>query len=407
MLNVPRFLRAPDFEKIEDNQIAVILSKIFYALLSAYIILFIARIAVKDWKETALLATGLSLIALAFSLLQLKRLRAAVLTLALVLLAQITIIAVMGQGIRDLAVVGFPSILIVSSLIMKRMDYLIMVWLTLLCLVLISVGPLAGVYRPLPPPPPNLADFFIVATITALAALMSHFLTANMRMNLRIAHEELRERKKTGQNLKRSLHEKELLLKEIHHRVKNNLTVIKSLLSLQKNQIQTPEQAIAAFTDMENRVLSIAQVHQQLYKSDDFNQISMKSYISTMTQNLKSIIAPRAGITFTHEIEDVELSIDLAVPCGIIINELITNALKHAFPGTDKGTITIGFCCLGSGSCQLKVTDNGVGLPGGITLNNPNSLGLKLVTILTEQLKGSIEVASDKGAAFIVTFPVA
>lgn len=406
LLNVPPFLRSPEFENVEDNQIAVILSKIFYALLTAYIILFAARIAVHDWKETALLAVGLSLVALAFSFLQLKKLRASVFTLALVLLGQITLIAVMGQGVRDLAVVGFPSILIVTSLIMKKMDYIVMVWLTLCCIVLVTIGPLLGIYSPLAPPQPTIADFFIVATITALAALMSYLLAENMRLNLLMAYNELKERKKAGKELEQSLHEKELLLKEIHHRVKNNLTVIKSLLSLQKNRIENREQALAAFTDMENRVLSIAQVHQQLYKSDDFNQISMKSYITTMTHNLKSIIAPSAGISFTHNIEDVQLSIDLAVPCGIIINELITNALKHAFPNADTGAITIGFHCPDSKSCQLTVSDNGIGLPGGITMTNPNSLGLKLVTILTEQLKGSISIGADQGTSFTVTFPM-
>ena len=405
-LTIPRFLRPPQFENTEENQIAIILSKIFYALLTGYLVLFITRFAVQDMKEVLLLFIGLLLITSSFLLLQRKKLRASVLTLTLILLGQITLIAVTGQGIRDLAVAGYPSIIIVNSLLMNRRDYSIMVILAVICIFLVSVGPLLGVYQPLLPPGPYVGDFFVVMTITAMAALMSFLLARNMHNNLQIAHDELTERKKTGTYLKNSLQEKEILLKEIHHRVKNNLTVIKSLLSLQKSRITSKAQAIAAFADMENRLLSIAQVHEQLYKSDDFNKIAMKTYITAMTRNLKSIIAPSRDISFDLDVENIQLSIETAVPCGIIINELVTNALKHAFIGREKGEISITFNKSEVDTCSLVFADNGVGLPETVAMDDPDSLGLKLVTILTAQIKGTMKVTSDRGATFEIRFPL-
>jgi two-component sensor histidine kinase len=193
------------------------------------------------------------------------------------------------------------------------------------------------------------------------------------------------------------------MLKEIHHRVKNNLQVISSLLNLQSAQEQNPA-ILAALKESQGRVRSMALVHEELYRSSDLADIAMDSYIRKLTANLFfAYQSTPTRITLDIKARDVYLPVDSAVPCGLIINELVSNSLKHAFKQRDKGLISISFHHDGAVHV-LVVSDDGVGLPKDLDIENTESLGLQLVSTLTKQLRGTIEVTRTKGTSFSLSF---
>ncbi|MCK5148266.1 HAMP domain-containing protein [bacterium] len=214
------------------------------------------------------------------------------------------------------------------------------------------------------------------------------------------------ERDKAEEHIKQDLKEKEVMLKEIHHRVKNNLNIITSLLNLQAAKITSANDAISAFEDSRNRIFSMAMVHEQLYQSNNFSKIEMKHYIETLSSKL---IQTNIHNKFTHlniDISNIYLNITTAIPCGLILNELITNAFKYAFPDNRKGEIWITLTKVKKDYTTLVVKDNGIGLPEHLNPETSETLGLQLVSILTEQLEGTLEIERDSGTLFRIQFPV-
>jgi PAS domain S-box-containing protein len=204
--------------------------------------------------------------------------------------------------------------------------------------------------------------------------------------------------------IQESLREKEVLLQEIHHRVKNNLQVISSLLDLQSQHIE--EQAtLELFRESCNRIKAMALVHENLYKFKDFARINFAEYIENLANYLFAAYGVNGeNINLELELEQVTLKLDTAIPCGLIINELISNALKHAFPNKAKGIIYIALNSDEDKYYTLSVRDNGIGLPPNWDINTVNSLGLKLVEILAEQLEGTLEVNCRFGTEFSLRF---
>ena len=217
---------------------------------------------------------------------------------------------------------------------------------------------------------------------------------------------DITERMISAEKLKASLEEKELLLKEIHHRVKNNLQVISSLLNLQSSYIKDPD-TLSVLKESQDRVRSMALIHENLYKSTDISHLDLQDYVKTLVHGLKRSYQQRhGGVTFELHIDDIPLGIDRAVPCGLIINELVSNALKHAFPDDHQSPkITIHFSMNDSGNVTLKIQDNGQGIPDNFDWENANSLGLKLVHILAkEQLDGQIQFHTNHGTHVVIHF---
>jgi PAS domain S-box-containing protein len=205
-----------------------------------------------------------------------------------------------------------------------------------------------------------------------------------------------------------SLREKDVLLKEIHHRVKNNLTIISSLLELQVDAIQD-ERIRTIFRKSQARIYAMAYIHEHLYRSQNLAWIDMGQYIRSLGEYLRQSYSSN-GIALTTEVANVGLDVDTAVPCGLIINELVSNALKHAFPPGRNGAsysdeIRIKLCSSNKDEVQLLVRDNGVGFPPDFDRQNGSSLGLELVERLTHQLRGSLERHSaPDGTSFKITF---
>lgn len=205
---------------------------------------------------------------------------------------------------------------------------------------------------------------------------------------------------------KKALMEREALLKEVHHRVKNNLQVISSLLSLQAAHLRD-NQSLEMFKESQNRVGTIALVHEKLYASArDFTKINFVDYIQSLTTQIfqtYGVNTDNVRLNVNAE-EELLVEIDTAIPCGLIINELVTNSLRHAFPAGRTGEITIDLGLDNEDQFTLVVSDNGVGLPHGLDFRNAESLGLQLVNTLTGQLDGTIELGTTRGTEFRITF---
>lgn len=206
--------------------------------------------------------------------------------------------------------------------------------------------------------------------------------------------------------LKISLREKEMLMKEIHHRVKNNFQIITSLLNLQKNSLK--DKSIEdVLLESQNRVRSMAILHEKLYKSQNLNNINFGVYLEDLLKSLQnSYRTKERRIFFKKDIKEVIVSIDNAISLGLIINELIVNSIKHAFIGIDEGTITISLNEFGENKLRLIVKDNGAGIPENIDINNTDSLGMMLTNSFVAQIKGTIELIRENGTEFRITFPV-
>ena len=216
---------------------------------------------------------------------------------------------------------------------------------------------------------------------------------------------DITELKKNEEQLKSSLAEKSVLLMEVHHRVKNNLQIISGLIRLQSRYI-TNEQALNALQECENRVTTMALVHESLYQSGNLANINARAHMTHLVTNLLMSAEEEQHIRLETDIEDIQLDLNTAIPCSLIVTELVTNAMKYAFRGGNGGTIRIGLHERSGNLLQICVADDGIGLPKDLDIAKANSLGLKLVTrLIRDQLKGTVDIMKENGTTFIITFP--
>jgi two-component sensor histidine kinase len=213
----------------------------------------------------------------------------------------------------------------------------------------------------------------------------------------------LKEQKKI---INKSLLEKEILLKEIHHRVKNNLQIISSLLNLQSNRIDN-EEIQSLLNESKDRIQAIALVHDKLYKSNDFTSINFKEYLLEILNQQKNIyLQPTKKMEIITDCEAIKLKLDIAVPLGLIASEIITNAFKHAFNDVLNPILNIKLNQIDNNKVKLTINDNGKGLPFDFDINNPNTLGMELITALSEQINSSIYFKNYNGTQFTVIFSI-
>jgi len=213
--------------------------------------------------------------------------------------------------------------------------------------------------------------------------------------------------RKRAERVLDALHEKEVLLKEIHHRVKNNLAVISSLFYLQSTYTED-QTTLKILQDSQDRVRSMALVHETLYRSDNFAAVDFAEYARAVSERLvRSYTSPDCPIELAIEIESVLMGIDLAVPCGLILNELITNALTHAFAGRSRGRICVSLQRVDGGRHRLVVADDGIGVPAGLATQSMSSLGLRLIRSLTRQVDGEFEIGpAEQGSRAVLALTV-
>ena len=212
------------------------------------------------------------------------------------------------------------------------------------------------------------------------------------------------ERRRMEEALRASVREKEVLIKEVHHRVKNNMQIISNILSLQSGSVKDPA-ARECLVECQNRIRSMALVHEKLYRSGNLSRIDFAEYLRSLSSALFHscrVGADRVRLDF--KASDVSLDVNTAIPCGLVANELIINALKHGFPAGRSGSLRIGLDALGGGRCRIVVADDGVGFPKDLDFRMTETLGLQLVTLLVDQLEGTIELDRTGGTAFTITF---
>jgi PAS domain S-box-containing protein len=215
---------------------------------------------------------------------------------------------------------------------------------------------------------------------------------------------EMSGREQVEARLRESVREKEILLKEVYHRVKNNLLMISSLLRLQSAQLKDRE-ARDLFRESRDRVRSMSLIHEKLYQSADMASIDLRDYIRNLAVYLfRSYSTDASNVNLVIDVPPVSLDVDTIIPCGLILNELISNALKHAFPEGRTGEVRISLRQEDENSYELLVRDTGAGLPAGLDVRRTETLGMQLVCSLAEQLGGRLEVQSDGGTSFRITF---
>ena len=219
-------------------------------------------------------------------------------------------------------------------------------------------------------------------------------------------HEDITIRKKAEEQIKTALKEKETLLEEIHHRVKNNMAVIASLLKLQSNNIDD-ERIKEALKESQSRVYAMSAVHETLHGSENLSEIDLKVYLAKITTTIFQTYSVNPDkVKLNYDVERIPISINQASPLGLIINELISNSLKYAFPDDRNGEINVSMKKLDK-ELELTVMDDGVGIPDGLDWKNSSTLGLKLVRTLVEnQLDGSIDIENKNGTKFIIKFSI-
>jgi two-component sensor histidine kinase len=205
--------------------------------------------------------------------------------------------------------------------------------------------------------------------------------------------------------LRRNLAEKEAMLRELHHRVKNNLSVISSLLNLQASVIRSPEEALEGLVKSRDRILAMSLVHEELYKSPDHARIGMGRYIERLTEKILRLHGPGNAVRIVMDVGDVELGVDSSIPCALILNELVSNAFAHAFPAGRPGKIRVFLREAGGGNLELGVSDDGVGFPEAFKGPGHGSMGLTMVRLLAEQLDGTCEFSSEGGTTCRILFP--
>ena len=225
--------------------------------------------------------------------------------------------------------------------------------------------------------------------------------------NLSFGIQALREREKNKRaeaQIKASLMEKEVLLREIHHRVKNNLAVMQSMLRLQSRYAQSTEFS-RMLEDAQNRIMSMALAHELLYQSENLTYVNVGQYVGKLVHHLVASLSELGGrVKITNEIQNVNLGIDIAIPLGFILTELISNCLKHAFPEERRGEISVSLQTVGDKEFELKVHDDGVGMAADIDTEHPSAMGLDLVRIFVSQLSGTMEILREKGTDVRIRF---
>jgi PAS domain S-box-containing protein len=215
---------------------------------------------------------------------------------------------------------------------------------------------------------------------------------------------DISETKRAEELVRASLREKELLLKEIHHRVKNNLQITSSLLRLQLDKV-SDENARRVLRESQDRIRSMALVHEMLYRSPDLSRVDFREYLAALLRQLfRSHSVDTKRVSYSTNVQDGVLGIDIAMPSALIVNELVANSLKHGFPDGRQGKVEVSLQPR-PGGYELRVRDEGVGMPPGLDFRKTETLGLQLVRTLTDQLAGRIEVKTNGGTEFVITFP--
>ncbi len=228
-------------------------------------------------------------------------------------------------------------------------------------------------------------------------------LAGNVLLKKALAEKEIR-RRVAEKNLKRSLDEKDVLLKEIHHRVKNNMQIISSILTMQERLMEDTKLR-NVLAESRNRIRSMALVHENLYQNENLANIQFPNYVKSLAGNIaRTYYDLQHKVRFEYDMEDIFMPLEIGIPCGLIINELISNSFKHAFSGVDNGVIHIALVRHNTREFSLQVSDNGVGMDSMFSLEESKSLGMRIVNKLVQQIDGKLDYDFSDGTKYDIRF---
>lgn len=215
---------------------------------------------------------------------------------------------------------------------------------------------------------------------------------------------EIEKRKKNEQKLQDSLNDREVLLKEIHHRVKNNLQTITSLINMQTNYIDD-EKIKSYLSDTANRIQMLGLIHKDLYQNDDFMNVGLRKYLMNIADQLSSFYsAMNENIQLLLDVDEIVLNMDMAIPFGLIVNEVVSNCFKYAFPDNRSGEISLIFKKQSDSKYKMVIRDNGIGISEDVDFDKKTGLGLRLIKLLTKQLNGTVSIVNNNGTEFHFMF---
>lgn len=390
------FFSPPHLLDDELNRIAHILYLFILILIPAFIITMIIQGYDEDFKTIKILAAGSFFLLLSYILLKTHSVKTAIFLTGLTLLSVVTMICTYGQGIHSIAISAYPGILIISSLLLKKRYFVILIFFTLLSLFWLIYGEQAGLFITKKHGIGDWGDLINTSMIILISAITAYAIAFNLRQSLKQKGNEIIERKKAERALHLSLDEKNILLKELHHRVKNNLTFINSLMNLQERYINNKAQAIKAFKNLHYRIYSMALVYETMYHVETVNKIIFGPYTEEIVKQIESK-SQKNNIDIKISIKDVYIGLEKAISCGILITEALSNALEYAFPENQTGEINIKMTQGHDHLCELKISDNGIGFPEHIsTKDHSQSFGLKLIHLMAKQLNADLKIESKK-----------
>ncbi len=393
-------------ELAEEKRLAGILKTFVWVLFGVCMLVIVTSIIFSEWKLIAVTAAASALLIFPLALIRRACLQAASFVFMLCALFLITIIATAGQGIRDIAVVAFPIVFIFAGLTLDRKLFKICFGLALAAVSWLVIGEVFGVFSTVPFSG-NLETWVLLSgeiVLLSIAALAVDVLATNMRKNLELARQEIIRRTQAEEKVGYLLAEKELLLKEVHHRIKNNMAGMISLLNLQARKQKDPA-VIAVLEDAGQRMKSMGVLYSQLYQSPGFCELSLKNYLEKLIGDILKNQIEDKSIKVEMHIVDYILDAKRLQPLGIMVNELLTNIMKYAFTGKSEGIITVCATILDK-VLLVSVADDGIGIPESQGFGKSSGFGLMLVQALAEQLSGKISIERGNGTKILLEFAV-
>lgn len=416
---INRFWALPEFKKDEEKRNAHVLQPVLLLSFIATTVFIIEGVWLANFGIFLTSFSFLLVTLLSWVLARRGKLRVVNFLLPIALLSVLTYRLYTSNGIHDRVVILYPLVIVFAALLLGRRataTFLVLSIATVWSAIYLEMIDVIVVV----PTQINadVSDMLVVAIGFTATALVANIINdINHRFAQLWAHQQalqqnneelmrqIAERQRVERQLQDSLREKEMLLKEVHHRVKNNMQIVVSMLNLQSAQVNDST-ILDVLRDSQNRVRSMALVHEKLYQSDNLAQIDCQDYLHHLTSALFHSYGSRLSpIRLEIEANDIALGVDSAIPCGLIVNEIVSNALKHAFPNAQRGTVIVRLCRREGDSLELSIEDDGLGFPVEKDFRNTDSLGMQLVLSLVRQLNGSIElIRLQPGSRFVIRF---
>lgn len=390
------------YDDDDKNRRNGILSFTTYACLLIFAALLCIHAIAREYTIVLPFACCCVMLALTLVLIQTRHLAAASLVLILTLFALVAYLATMHDGIHDTALFGLPGILIIAGLVLEKKQYYGAPALTVAWIAALIVLERMGLYRNRFSGVSTVIDGFDIIILLTIIVVGIRILTNELIKSLDRARKDEVMLRASDARLQTLLAERELMLKEVHHRIKNNMNIMAAILRLQSSE-ERETCASASLSDAASRLDSMMFLYDKLYRSELNGSLSLAAYLPTLTAEIAGTFSGKGSVKVETQVEDVILNAKVLSYLGIIVNELVTNAMKHAFAEGPAGRILVSASREGS-RVSLSVVDDGVGLPAGFSFAESKGFGSRLVAMLVEQIGGRLRIDASRGTKVLIDF---